>query len=174
MPMSTIDLQQRLEKLPETYQAYILSDLPRVITDTFNEYHKLDGGKKLALENGFALYLLFFLTLDDFIEFIVAECGINKEEVKVLVSAMHTALPKEIMDIHDQISALAFEAAPALDPVPAPASSIQEDLAEIEKSLHQLSPVRTMASDGKQIGYSSTIEDTHTSTQSALINETKE
>jgi len=172
--MSTIDLQQRLEKLPETYRAYVLSDLPRVTTDTFSEYHKLDGDRKLSLENGFALYLLFFLTVDDFIEFIVAECGINKAAAGALVSAMHTALPQEIMDIHDQISTLAFEEEPALDPVPAPVSSIQEDLAEIEKSLHQLSPVRTMASDGKQIGYSSTTEDTYTSTQSTLINKSKE
>ena len=59
------------------------------------------------------------------------------------------------------------------DTVVAPISSIEEDLAEIEKSLHQINPVRTMASDGKQIGYSSTTEDTYTSTQSAIINESK-
>jgi len=55
----------------------------------------------------------------------------------------------------------------------APTSSLAADLAEIEQSLHQINPVRTMASDGKQIGYSSNTEDTYTSTQSAIINESK-
>lgn len=54
-----------------------------------------------------------------------------------------------------------------------PTTSIAEDLAEIEKSLHQISPVRTMASDGKQIGYSSTTEDTYSSSQSNIIDENK-
>lgn len=58
-------------------------------------------------------------------------------------------------------------------PTPTPTSSIEEDLAEIEKSLHQISPVRTMASDGKQIGYSSTKEDTYSSSQSNIIDENK-
>jgi len=169
--MSTIDLQQRLEQLPELYREYVLSDLPRVVTDTFSEYHELDENKTLALENGFALYLLFFLTRNEFIEFIVAECAIEKGTAGVLVSAMHAALPDYIRKLHEDISAMAFEETPAR--VTPPSLSIQEDLAEIEKSLHQINPVRTMASDGKQIGYSSTTEDTYTSSQSNIIDENK-
>src|SRR3990167_8022222 len=103
--MSTIDLQQRLEQLPELYREYVLSNLPRVVTDTFSEYHELDENKTLALENGFALYLLFFLTRNEFIEFIDAECAIEKGTAGVLVSAMHTALPDE-RKLHEDISAM--------------------------------------------------------------------
>jgi len=52
-------------------------------------------------------------------------------------------------------------------------TDVANEIAETEAAMEKISPIRTMAGDSKQIGYSSTTEPTYTSTQSAIINETK-
>lgn len=51
--------------------------------------------------------------------------------------------------------------------------SILSEIAETEAALKTIPPLRTMANDGKQIGYESVEENTYTSHQSAILNESK-
>lgn len=51
--------------------------------------------------------------------------------------------------------------------------NIMSEIAETEAALETIAPLRTMATDGKQIGYASTEETTYTSHQSAILNEGK-
>lgn len=51
--------------------------------------------------------------------------------------------------------------------------AIESEITEVEESIQKLNPIRTMGSDSRQVGYSSNEETTYTSTQSALMNESK-
>lgn len=50
---------------------------------------------------------------------------------------------------------------------------IKSEITEVEENLQKLNPIRTMGSDSRQVGYNSNEETTYTSTQSALMNESK-
>jgi hypothetical protein len=166
--MSTPELKQRLNQLPDTYRSYVLSDLPRVISDTFAEANGFDELKAVTLESGFALYLLFFLDKTGFADFIVTECGLDAKTAAVLVAGMHQALRDDARSFHEETAALVFAQAPESAPL-----DIASEIAALEKTPEVVSSIRTMNSDSKQIGYSSVEENTYTSTQNALINESK-
>lgn len=52
-------------------------------------------------------------------------------------------------------------------------AAVATEIAETEAELEKLSKLRTMATDGAQVGYQSTEEPVYTSVQSALLNESK-
>jgi hypothetical protein len=52
-------------------------------------------------------------------------------------------------------------------------SEIASEIKEAESALSRISNLRTMATDGAQVGYQSTEEPVYTSVQSALLNESK-
>lgn len=160
----------RLNLLLPEYKSYLLSGAPGEIATTFSEPHQFSPEQTIVLENGFVMYLLFFMNIEEFTKYINTECGLPESEASLLAAGMHNALPEQVQSlvVNTQFEIDTTESAPATEGSDA-TSSLAEDLAEIEKSLHQISPVRTMASDGKQIGYSSTTEDTYSSSQSNII-----
>jgi hypothetical protein len=163
--MSNADIKQRLNQLPEGYRKYVLSDMPRIISDTFAEAHQLDEARTLALENGFALYLLFFINQSEFADFIVKECGLEIDTARVLAAGFHTALQPDIQAFHDETSALVFsnpiENVPEVRPLVGDPASMPT------------AALRTLSRDGQQAGYSSVEEPTYSSMQNAIINESK-
>jgi hypothetical protein len=170
--MTNEDIKKRISLLPPIYQAYMTSDMPGVITQTFSEAHNLNSRLSSVFENGVMLYLLFFISKNEFANFISIECGINKDASIMLSNAVYLALPSEIKAIYNQISEATFRQENS-DP-----TNILFEISETEaqlKNIHEgsLSPFRTMDSDSKQVGYSSNEETTYTSTQSAIINESK-
>lgn len=159
--MQNLAITKRLEQLDSQYRDYILSGEPQVISKTFSEAHKLTPEKEIVLENGFALYLLFFINLSDFSNFIVTECKFSEAEANLLARAMHMSLPEFIRETHEQTSPLIF-----------PNNSdegeqIMLEIAETEAALETINPIRTMASDSKHVSPGETV---HTSTQSAILN----
>ncbi|KKT80552.1 MAG: hypothetical protein UW75_C0003G0012 [Parcubacteria group bacterium GW2011_GWF2_44_8] len=145
---------------PDTVKLYIDSEQIMKAVDALYVQYVLPPDLRKNFSNAY-IYLALGSIQDGEIVNLLVELGVDPDTAKLciaqIVSDVRTAtLPEELVTS-----------------TPLPQSSIEEDLAEIEKSLHQINPVRTMASDGKQIGYSSTTEDTYTSTQSAIINESK-
>jgi hypothetical protein len=160
---------ERLQQLDPGYRNYIQSGMPVVIAETFSQAHQLNEDRALALENGFALYLLFFFNLQTFAEFISTECGLDAHTANLVARAMHQALPSEIQKYCTETWELISKVAEVSDEE----ESISSEIAETEAALEKVSPIRTMAGDSKQVGYSSTEEPTYTSIQSAIINEAK-
>lgn len=161
-------ITERLQQLDPGYRHYIQGGMPAEIVKIFAEAHQLTEDKALILENGFALYLLFFFDLTTFSEFITTECSIDNHTADLLAHAMHQALPTEIQKQYKETWELISKMETLTEE-----ESINAEIAETEADLEKISPIRTMAGDSKQIGYSSTTEPTYTSIQSAIINEPK-
>jgi hypothetical protein len=79
-----------------------------------------------------------------------------------LVSELQTLL-KPLIDTDVAITSVGSE-----EP-----TTVATEIAETEAELDKLSKLRTMATDGAQVGYQSTDEPVYTSVQSALLNESK-
>ncbi len=156
-------ITKRLEQLNSQYRDYILSGEPQEIVKVFSESHNLTKEQEIVLENGFALYLLFFINLSDFSNFIVMECKFSEADANLLARAMHMALPEFIRQTHEQTSPLVFLNDSSLNET----EQIKEEIAETESVLDTINPIRTMASDSGQVNPE---EKVHTSTQSAILN----
>lgn len=152
---------QRFKSLIPEYREYLLSGAPALIASTFSEAHNLPNEKVVALENGFAMYLMFFLNIDGLINFIGEECGLTQRDATLLAHGMNNALPTEIQR-------LIVETANEIFSVDGNATdNLESDISEMENSLHT---IRTMSTDSAPAPQP---ESTYSSMQSAILNEGK-
>jgi hypothetical protein len=151
---------EQLQKLDPIYTSFLMSESFEETVDLFSEAKNLSSSQADSLQNGLLLALAFLLDRQQLVAFVGKNCGFGTAEAELLWEGFLQSLPPNIINYYQGMLELEND-------------DITNDLAEIEQSLHQINPVRTMAGDGKQIGYSSTTEDIYTSTQSAIINESK-
>jgi len=90
-------IKDRINSLETNYKNFVISTTPTEIVNDFANIHKFDEEKTIVLENGFALYLLFFFDENDFVNFIVSECGLRKDEAETLLSGLELSLPEDIL-----------------------------------------------------------------------------
>ena len=159
-------ISERMNLFIPEYKSYLLSGAPGEIASVFSEPHSFTPEQTIVLENGFVLYLLFFINLDELAEYIGTECGLGTKESHLLAAGMHNALPEEVQQL---VAISQAEIAKENSPDIELSNEFEEDLAEIEKNLSQVQSVRTMQSDSRNIGYSSVEETTHSSDQSNLL-----
>ncbi len=141
--MDKQEITNRLKQLPADYQAFILSGLPQEIVDTFAEAHDLDEDLQITLEDGFTLYLLFFITETNFIRFVALNLNLETKPAGLLVKGMKLGLPKEIYTFLNETNNL------LTNQDTAPGGDFASEIAEAEKTLESLDNVRTMHSDQK-------------------------
>ncbi len=170
-------ISERMQHLDPNYRNFIQSGIPVEIARTFADAHDLTEDKGMILENGYALYLLFFFDMQTFSEFITTECGLDSHTAILLAHAMHHALPIKVQELHAETWGLISDTVALTEDKSTYSemtkTEMAKEIAETEAALEKISPIRTMSGDNKQIGYASLYEPTYTSTQSAIINETK-
>jgi hypothetical protein len=149
------------------YRDYILSGDVSVIASEFSQAHNLDTTSATALENGIFLFLLFFIDKKAFVKFIMENCSLREREALVLIEAISLSLPINIREIQQKTSLLVFN-----EEISDGDTDLTFDIAEAEATISTLNAVRTMANDNQMIGQPYK-EKMHTSTQSAILNESK-
>lgn len=145
-------INERLSHLDPGYRDYISSGEPSIIVSSLAEIHNLDEVSTLALENGFLLFLLYFLSKNDFTMFIVEECQLSPEQAVILVNAFLLALPSDVR--------LAYEKTASESTISANSKLIGE-IQETEALLNTMPSLRTTNTVTPDMVY--------TSTQSAIL-----
>jgi hypothetical protein len=153
---------ERFRILIPEYREYLLSAAPSLIASTFSEPHNLSPEKTISLENGFAMYLLFFINFDGLVNYILEECDLTINEATLLAHGMNNALPEEARRLLINTSNDIF------DSIEKGGLNLISEISEIENSLQT---VRTMSSDSAMPVPQP--EATYSSVQSAILNERK-
>ncbi|MBP9836435.1 MAG: hypothetical protein KBC78_01225 [Candidatus Pacebacteria bacterium] len=153
-------IRERINTLDPSYRAFVLSNSPSQITEALAKVHGFDEDKYIVFENGFAMFLLFFISKSDLTNYLISDCGLKLQDAKLLTEALILALPPEIRIMQESTSQLIFNRAETDQ------NDISKDIAEAEAVLNAIEPIRT----------TSTItpidqDKTYTSTQSAILNE---
>ncbi len=162
-------ISKRISELDPTYREFLSSGFPQIIAGTFSETYNLNEEQDAVLENGFVLYLLFFLTRTELASFIAAELPIPEKDASLMSQAMHLALPLDIRTLHEATTEAIAKASSVAEP-----ETILSEIEETEAAMRAINippihSIRTMAGDGKIVGYENTQESTYSSDQSNLL-----
>lgn len=155
-------INDRLAALSPEYSEFIESDFIDEVADSFGKEAGLNQNKINILNNAFSLYLLFFLSFDEFISFINTECGLEKDESTTLAQAIVLTLPEGFEDLQKS----AREAFTLVGP-----SDLESEIIKAEAELEAIPKIRTMANDMTTSGHIIEDEIVHSSTQDSLIKE---
>lgn len=104
--MNKQEITNRISQLPEEYRTFILSGFIQDLITVYAETHRLDEEQKLVLEDGFTLYLLFFLTEDGFVQFVSDNQLLDSKAARVLLKGMQLSLPVEIYNLLNKTNQL--------------------------------------------------------------------
>jgi hypothetical protein len=155
-------IKERINILEPNYRTFVLSNSPSQITRDLAKVHNFDEEKYIVFENGFAMFLLFFINKSELVDYLITDCALKPREAELLAEALTLALPTEIRIVQENTSRLIFN-----ETENTRHDDITQDIAETEAALQALEPIRTMTSDG-HIPHQ---ENIYTSTQSAILNE---
>lgn len=169
-------IKEQIATLNPRYREFILSGEVGAIVEPFIKHHNLDEDKEVMLENGFVLYLIFLFTFDNFVNFLKTELDFTEKEASLLAHGLKLALPKPIGEYLDNQSLILFAEIEEEEETP---TIIENETKEAvvtpsaPASKPIINPLRTMATDGKGVGYESVEEPVYTSVQNAIINESR-
>lgn len=150
--MSDTLIKQRFETLSPEYQEFLESGYVTELADLVTTTGKLNEEQNVLLINATVLYLLFFLDLDGFVNFMAREADLDKQEAEKVVGAILSGLPDGIAVVQNEGYTLFTN-----PPTETTGESVQSTQ----------SGVRTMADDINQINS----EQTYSSTQAAILKE---
>lgn len=102
-------IQEQMNKLSSDYKAFVESDFAEMTARIFGQKLGLERKQIDIFENGLMLYLLFFLSREQFAGFITTECNIPGRDARLAVAAIHSGLPKAVADGLDEFEVLVRE-----------------------------------------------------------------
>lgn len=153
-------LKERINILEPSYRAFVLSQTPSQITSALAKVHHFDEDRYIVFENGFAMFLLFFIDKAGLINYLVSDCKLDHQDAELLAEALILALPPEIRVKQEATSQLIFNKGAEIDQ-----NDISREIAEAEAALKAIEPNRTATNTNLSQ------DKTYTSTQSAILNE---
>ena len=154
-------IKERISILAPSYKSFILGDIPQQITTALAKAHDFDEDEYIVFENGFAMFLLFFIDKAGLINYLISDCRLNRHDAEMLAEALILALPPEIKVMHESTSQLIFNRGTMVDQ-----DDISREIAEAEAALKSIEPVRSNTPSNHVPQ-----NKTYTSTQSAILNE---
>jgi hypothetical protein len=89
-------INDRLRLVPPLLRAYIQSEEPTVLAETFASTYEFDEVKIAVLENGLVLFLLGLFDRPTLAAFISTECHLPMAEATTLVAGIAQVLPQDI------------------------------------------------------------------------------
>lgn len=93
-PTSNAELiQERVNNLEENYRNFIQSGEVSKISEAFSTFHNFDEETAVFFENGVFLYLIFFMTEESFINYLISDCLLNRNDATLLTIAVKKSLP---------------------------------------------------------------------------------
>jgi hypothetical protein len=131
-------IENRFKELPSSYRDFVASEFPQEIAEVFASSLNLTPDQTDILENGLILYLLFFFTQAELVEYVINNTGADAVETEAVISTICKNLP-DFADNTDYEEAR-HELAEAN-------SSLNSDIAETENALRSIEGLRTMAGD---------------------------
>ena len=152
-------LKERINILEPSYRAFVLSQTPSQIAEALAKAHSFDEDIYIVFENGFAMFLLFFIDKAGLINYLISDCRLNRHDAEMLAEALILALPSEIRLKHEATSQLIFNGAAEVDQ-----NDISKEIAETEAALKSIEPISRVDPHSLQ-------DTTYTSTQSAILHE---
>jgi hypothetical protein len=141
-------IEDRLRLVPPLLRAYIQSEEPTVLAETFASTYEFDDIKIAVLENGIVLFLLGLLDRPMLASFISTECRLPAAEANTLVAGIVQVLPQ---DIRLMVGGLLIDE-----------DTLASEISAAEAVLAQL-PKSSASSPQNEV--------TYTSTQSAILQE---
>lgn len=90
-------IQERLAMLSPEYTEVVMSDLAEITTNAFAPALGLDEEKTVVFENGFLMFLLFFMNEQRFAQYLVSECAITESQASQTVADILAALPPDLV-----------------------------------------------------------------------------
>lgn len=149
----------RISVLSPQYRLFIESGFTEELANTFGSAYSFSDRKVEILENAITLYLLFFLSDVDTIDFISRNCELSPDEASSLFWGIIAAFPEGLYQmVQAQFLALQGE------------QKLASEIAETEKAFESLQGIRTMATDMREAQTHHV--PTHQSSQSDLIRPT--
>lgn len=145
-------LTERLELLPASYKAFLEGGFVEGVSESVTEHYLLSTEQAEQFTNSLYLFLLFFLTTEDFIRSLINEVKLSPDQTRGLCETLFEALPENFP----------WELANR--------DTVQQEIASLEKTVSELSSMRTMQSDMQQ-QHTPVVEKTYVSSQDALLNQ---
>ena len=151
-------IETRFKELPPSYQSFVASDFPGDMAELFASSLNLTSEQVDTLENGLILYLLFFFTQVELVEYIVKNTGADLAETTEVISVICKHLPEFANnDIYEQVRR----------EVPGDPVSFNLEIAETENALRSMEGLRTMAGDASEVTQAPV--STYQSTQAEIL-----
>lgn len=144
-------ITDRINNLEPDYKSFVLSSLLTEIIQDLSAIHNFDEDTAIVFENGLAMYLLFFFDDNTFVNYLISDCNLKKQEAELLLSGIKLALPTEINTALENTQKIFFE----------DQTKILDEIAETE------SIIKTFDSNQDQNANDS--NKTYTSIQSAIL-----
>ncbi len=95
-------IQNRILSLAPEYQEFIMSDFISSASHELAEVGSLSEQQRVILSNGLLLYMLYFLSYDDLVQFLVDNDFVPLQ-ASAIVSAYTNVLPPEFVEGHDDV-----------------------------------------------------------------------
>ena len=154
-------IKERVNVLEPNYLSFVLSDSPSQIAKNLAKVHHFDEDTYAVFENGFAMFLLFFIDRAGLVKYLISDCRLKSQDAELLAVALLLALPPDIREQQEVTSQVLFNPNDEIDK-----DYISKEIAEAEAALKAIEPkVPTPP-------YLQTPSDkTYTSTQSAILHD---
>jgi hypothetical protein len=90
-------ITQRLNILTPEYKEFVLSVFIEEISKVFSSEENFTDRQETLLHNGFSLFLLLFLNVEDLILFIEKNCGVPHQKAKEISGVFFASLPEGLL-----------------------------------------------------------------------------
>lgn len=128
-------IKARYKILHPDYAAFIASDFTNESAKILGRKIGLTGNGIDVLDNAFGLYLAFFLTFDQMVDFITRECMVSKSQASEISYAMLASLPDAFASAHAYAHTIVNN---TVHPVEED-DSLQKEIAEAEAAMQATS-----------------------------------
>jgi|TARA_B100001765_G_C19416667_1_gene299198 hypothetical protein len=142
------NVQERLNSLPKDYLDFVASDFTESLATQIATVYQLSPASTKAIANGILYFLLLYLSKQDFINYLEQSVGMEKGNALVVATSFFDILPESFP----------WEVVP---------EDISSDIAELEKQIESLQPLRTMSEDMRTDQATDTV---YSSSQEELLN----
>ena len=151
-------IETRFKELPPAYQSFVASDFPGDMAELFASSLNLTSEQVDTLENGLILYLLFFFTQAELVEYVVDNTGADATATKEVISVICKHLPEFANnDIYER----------ARLEMPEGATGLSTEITEAENAIRSMEGLRTMAGDASEVTQAPV--STYQSTQAEIL-----
>lgn len=90
-------IQNRIQTLSPIYKDFVLSDFAENAANVFGVRFDFGEDNIIILENGIAMYLLFFMNKNELIEYVKTDCNLQKDDAVLLIEAILNELPDSMI-----------------------------------------------------------------------------